>query len=112
MLRRSTFNSLPEHRRIVFTMKRSLFNSLLEYRRMAFMMETSIFNGILQHRVVGFMLKRSMSKMTLFSNTVPGPVELLEDRNIGDNHINLQWRPPLDNKGDIIGYDISYQEGD
>ncbi|CAG5124473.1 unnamed protein product [Candidula unifasciata] len=41
---------------------------------------------------------------------LPGPVELLEDQNVGDNHINLRWRPPLDNRGDVIGFDIGYQE--
>ncbi|BFZ07496.1 hypothetical protein BsWGS_10534 [Bradybaena similaris] len=41
---------------------------------------------------------------------LPGAIELLEDLNVGDNHINLQWRSPLDNRGDVIGYDIGYQE--
>ncbi|GFO17116.1 neural cell adhesion molecule l1 [Plakobranchus ocellatus] len=41
---------------------------------------------------------------------LPGPVSYLEDLNVGDQHVNLQWRPSLDNRGDVIGYDIGYQE--
>ncbi|KAI8788877.1 neuroglian, partial [Biomphalaria glabrata] len=39
-----------------------------------------------------------------------GPVQYLEEMNIADNHINLVWRPPLDNRGDLDGYDIGFQE--
>ncbi|KAK3708271.1 hypothetical protein RRG08_023673 [Elysia crispata] len=41
---------------------------------------------------------------------VPGPVSYLEELNVGDQHINLQWRAPLDGNKDIIGYDIGFQE--
>ncbi|XP_055880517.1 neuroglian-like isoform X3 [Biomphalaria glabrata] len=41
---------------------------------------------------------------------VSGPVQYLEEMNIADNHINLVWRPPLDNRGDLDGYDIGFQE--
>ncbi|GFR81010.1 neural cell adhesion molecule L1-like protein [Elysia marginata] len=41
---------------------------------------------------------------------LPGPVSYLVDLNIGDQHINLQWWPALDNRRDVIGYDIGYQE--
>ncbi|KAK7102376.1 neuroglian-like isoform X2 [Littorina saxatilis] len=39
----------------------------------------------------------------------PGPVELLRPINIGDNHVNLEWKPPVEIRGDILGYDIGYQ---
>ncbi|KAK7102380.1 neuroglian-like isoform X2 [Littorina saxatilis] len=39
----------------------------------------------------------------------PGPVELFRPINIGDNHVNLEWKPPEENRGDILGYDIGYQ---
>ncbi|XP_059160211.1 neuroglian-like isoform X2 [Physella acuta] len=41
---------------------------------------------------------------------LPGPVQYMEEMNLADNHINLVWRPPLDNRGDLTGYDIGYQE--
>ncbi|CAL1532139.1 unnamed protein product [Lymnaea stagnalis] len=41
---------------------------------------------------------------------LPGPIQYMKEVNIADNHINLEWRPPLDNRGDLIGYDIGYQE--
>lgn len=41
---------------------------------------------------------------------LPGPVSFVQDLNIGDQHINLQWWPALDNRKDVIGYDIGYQE--
>ncbi|XP_046562209.1 neuroglian-like isoform X1 [Haliotis rubra] len=40
---------------------------------------------------------------------VPGPVEFFKFRNIGDNHFNLEWGSPMDENGEIIGYDIGYQ---
>ena len=42
---------------------------------------------------------------------VPGPVEIFRSINIGDNHVNLEWKPPEHNRGDILGYDIGYQSG-
>ncbi|KAH9519485.1 hypothetical protein Btru_002827 [Bulinus truncatus] len=41
---------------------------------------------------------------------LPGSVQYLEELNIADNHMNLMWLPPLDNRGDLEGYDIAYQE--
>ncbi|RUS77552.1 hypothetical protein EGW08_014681 [Elysia chlorotica] len=41
---------------------------------------------------------------------LPGPVAYLQELNVGDQHINLQWQPSLDNNKDIIGYAIGYQE--
>ena len=43
--------------------------------------------------------------------SVPGPVDLFRPINIGDNHVNLEWKPPEENRGDILGYDIGYQSG-
>ncbi|XP_046363410.2 neuroglian-like isoform X3 [Haliotis rufescens] len=40
---------------------------------------------------------------------VPGPVEFFKFRNIGDNHFNLEWGSPMDENGEIIGYDMGYQ---
>ncbi|PVD25037.1 hypothetical protein C0Q70_15534 [Pomacea canaliculata] len=40
---------------------------------------------------------------------LPGPVALFRPINIGDNHVNLEWKPPDENRGDILGYDIGYQ---
>lgn len=42
---------------------------------------------------------------------VPGPVEFFKFRNIGDNHFNLEWGSPMDENGEIIGYDMGYQTG-
>ncbi|XP_059166690.1 neuroglian-like isoform X2 [Physella acuta] len=39
----------------------------------------------------------------------PGPVEYLRPINIGDTHVNLEWGSPLENRGDLEGYDITYQ---
>ncbi|KAK7486747.1 hypothetical protein BaRGS_00022031, partial [Batillaria attramentaria] len=39
----------------------------------------------------------------------PGPVALFREINIGDNHVNLEWTPPEETRGDIEGYDIGYQ---
>uniref|UniRef100_A0A0B7A4I7 Neuroglian n=1 Tax=Arion vulgaris TaxID=1028688 RepID=A0A0B7A4I7_9EUPU len=40
---------------------------------------------------------------------LPGPVEYFRVINIGDTHVNLEWGSPFENRGDLIGYDISYQ---
>ena len=39
----------------------------------------------------------------------PGPVPYLRTINIGDTHVNLEWAAPLESRGDIEGYDISYR---
>ena len=38
-------------------------------------------------------------------------MDLLKPINIGDNHVNLEWKPPEETRGDILGYDIGYQTG-
>ena len=43
---------------------------------------------------------------------VPGPVYLFRPINIGDNHVNLEWVRPIEERGDILGYDIGYQSGE
>lgn len=40
---------------------------------------------------------------------LPGVVEYLQVLNIGDTHVNLQWASPLENRGNLVGYDISYR---
>ncbi|GFO23158.1 neuronal cell adhesion molecule, partial [Plakobranchus ocellatus] len=40
---------------------------------------------------------------------LPGVVEYLRVLNVGDTHVNLEWRSPIENRGDLEGYDISYR---
>ncbi|GFS23806.1 neural cell adhesion molecule L1-like protein [Elysia marginata] len=41
---------------------------------------------------------------------LPGVVEFLRVLNVGDTHVNLEWASPLENRGNLIGYDISYRK--
>ncbi|BFZ08082.1 hypothetical protein BsWGS_11121 [Bradybaena similaris] len=40
---------------------------------------------------------------------LPGPVEYFRIINIGDTHVNLEWNRPTEDRGGLLGFDISYQ---